>query len=57
MCEGVPVIMLTANAASDAKDYYVAEGFTDFISKPICEETITEMLKKYLPKDKLIDNF
>lgn len=49
--ENAPVIMLTANAVSDAKEYYIGEGFTDFISKPISEETITGMLANYLPED------
>lgn len=50
-CDGVPVIMLTANAVSSAKEFYVKEGFNDFISKPISEESITTMLFKYLPKE------
>ena len=53
-CEKSKVIMLTANAASDAKDYYLREGFTDFMSKPISESAITSMLKKYLPAEKII---
>lgn len=51
MCKGVPVIMLTANAVSNAKDFYISEGFSDFITKPICEESITSMLENYLPKE------
>ena len=55
-CINSPVIMLTANASNDARDYYIGEGFTDFISKPISEESITKMLRQYLPKDKIIVN-
>lgn len=55
MSEGSPVIMLTANAANDARDYYLKEGFSDFLSKPITEQAITSMLKKYLPKEKVIE--
>ena len=50
-CKDTPVIMLTANAMSDAKDYYLRQGFTDFIAKPITEQSISRMLLKYLPKD------
>ena len=46
--------MLTANAVSDARDYYLNEGFTDFISKPITEDSITGILEKYLPSDLLV---
>ena len=52
-CKDTPVIMLTANAMSDAKDYYMKQGFTDFISKPITEQSICKMLLKYLPKEKV----
>ncbi len=50
-CKNTPVIMLTANAMSDAKEFYMKEGFTDFISKPITEQSICNMLRKYLPSD------
>lgn len=55
MCEHTPVIMLTANAVNDAKNYYLEEGFDDFISKPISEASITGMVKKYLPKEKILE--
>ena len=55
LCMETPVIMLTANAANDAKEYYLREGFSDFLSKPITEQAITSMLKKYLPADKVIE--
>lgn len=55
LCEGSPVIMLTANAANDAKDFYLREGFSDFLAKPITEQAITGMLRKYLPEDKVIE--
>lgn len=50
----VPVIMLTANAISGAKEEYLKEGFTDYLSKPIREIELENMLKKYLP-DNLIE--
>lgn len=54
-CQDTPIIMLTANAMSDAKDYYLRQGFTDFISKPITEQSICRMLRDYLP-DELVIN-
>ena len=50
-CVGTPVIMLTANAMSDAKDFYLKQGFNDFIAKPITEQSICGMLERYLPAD------
>ena len=46
-----PVIMLTANALSDARDFYLRQGFSDFIAKPITEQSICQMLIKYLPPE------
>ena len=34
-CADTPIIVLTANAVNDAKDYYIELGFDDFLSKPI----------------------
>lgn len=50
----VPVIMLTANAILGAKDEYLAEGFTDYISKPVKKDELEKMVEHYLPKE-LID--
>ena len=52
-CQDTPIIMLTANAMSDAKDFYLRKGFSDFISKPITEQGICSMLLKYLPPEKV----
>ena len=46
-----PVIMLTANAIVGAKEEYLSIGFTDYLTKPIRETALLEMILKYLPKD------
>ena len=46
-----PVIILTANAIVGAREKYLEEGFTDYLSKPIHEDELMEMLRKYLPKE------
>ena len=46
-----PVIMLTANAIVGSRDEYLAAGFTDYLSKPIQEMTLLQMILDYLPKD------
>ncbi len=46
-----PVIMLTANAIMGAREEYLAVGFTDYISKPVREQELNELMIKYLPKD------
>ena len=50
---GVPCIALTANAISGAREYYLMEGFTDYLSKPIESEKLERLLIKYLPADKV----
>jgi signal transduction histidine kinase/CheY-like chemotaxis protein/HPt (histidine-containing phosphotransfer) domain-containing protein len=46
-----PVVMLTANAVVDAKNLYMDEGFSDYITKPMREEVLLATLKKFLPKE------
>ncbi|MCR5503448.1 MAG: response regulator [Lachnospiraceae bacterium] len=50
---GTPVIMLTANAILGAKEEYLQEGFTDYLSKPVNETELVEMVLRYLPKEKV----
>ncbi|MCI8372644.1 MAG: response regulator [Lachnospiraceae bacterium] len=49
-CKDTPVVVLTANAVSGAKENYLAEGFDDFLSKPIVPEKLEAMIKKMLPQ-------
>ena len=46
------VIALTANAVVGAREGYLREGFTDYLSKPIDYGKMEEMIRKYLPKEK-----
>lgn len=40
LCQHTPVIALTANAITGAKEMYLAEGFDAFLSKPINPEKL-----------------
>lgn len=51
----VPVIALTANAISGSKEVYLNAGFNDYLSKPVREEALLGMLRKYL-RGELIEN-
>ena len=48
-----PIICLTADAVSGAKARYLAEGFTDYLSKPIEGAALEAALIKYLPPEKV----
>lgn len=44
----VPVVALTANALNGAKDAYLKEGFADYLSKPMEQDEVEAVLKKFL---------
>ncbi len=46
-------VCLTANAISGAREKYIAEGFDNYLTKPINPDKLEEMLLEYLPKEKL----
>ena len=49
-----PVICLTANAISGAREKYLAEGFDNYLTKPIDSVKLEEMLLEYLPPEKVL---
>ncbi|MEE3468015.1 MAG: ATP-binding protein [Eubacterium sp.] len=51
--EETPVIMLTANVVAGAKENYLREGFTDYLTKPIRQSDLKQMLIDYLPLHKV----
>ncbi|MBE5889432.1 MAG: response regulator [Lachnospiraceae bacterium] len=48
-----PVIALTANAVSGAREKYLEAGFSDYLSKPIVGRDLEKLLMRWLPQDKL----
>ena len=48
-----PVICLTADVVQGAKERYLSEGFTDYLSKPVEGVQLEAMLRKHLPEDKV----
>lgn len=48
-----PVICLTADAIRGARERYMNEGFTDYLTKPVEGRLLEKMLMTYLPEDKV----
>lgn len=51
--EEIPIIALTANAAVGGREEFKSLGFSDYISKPIEVQKLGEVLKEYLPAEKI----
>jgi signal transduction histidine kinase/CheY-like chemotaxis protein/HPt (histidine-containing phosphotransfer) domain-containing protein len=58
-----PIIAMTANAVSGDREDFLAQGMSDYISKPITYNSITDMIKKWIfmdlgvkPKKQIIKN-
>ncbi|MBR1742622.1 MAG: response regulator [Lachnospiraceae bacterium] len=54
LCQKTPVIVLTANAISGAREMYMDEGFQDYLPKPLDPDRLEEILMRELPKEKVV---
>ncbi len=48
-----PVICLTANASSTAREEYIGAGFRDYLSKPIMMKELEELLFNHIQPEKI----
>ncbi|MBO4904349.1 MAG: response regulator [Lachnospiraceae bacterium] len=56
LCDETPVVALTADAILGARDTYIREGFTDYLSKPVMYNELEALLKKYIDKSKFVSS-
>jgi signal transduction histidine kinase/DNA-binding response OmpR family regulator/HPt (histidine-containing phosphotransfer) domain-containing protein len=49
----VPIVALTANAVAGAREFFLASGLNDFISKPIESPYLNNALFRWLPREKI----
>ena len=50
----VPIIALTANAVNGAREMFLANGFNDFLPKPIETAMLDRMLRAWIPQEYVI---
>ena len=50
-----PIIVLTANAVAGAREKFIEEGFSDYISKPVNAVALETMIRYYLKEDLIIE--
>lgn len=53
-CKDTPVVMVTANATNDSRDWYIMKGFSDFLLMPVNEKQLCKMLYKFLPENLIV---
>ena len=51
--KSVPIVALTADALKESRDKFLAEGFTDYLAKPVNGDRLEEMIIHFLPKNKI----
>jgi signal transduction histidine kinase/HPt (histidine-containing phosphotransfer) domain-containing protein len=54
--ENLPIIALTANAVQGAREMFLANGFNEFLSKPIDTGELVRILEDWLPLEKVVIN-
>lgn len=50
----IPVIAFTANAVKESRDLLLKEGMDDFLAKPLKNADLEAALRKWLPKEKIV---
>ncbi|MDR2500533.1 MAG: response regulator [Treponema sp.] len=52
--QGLPIIAFTANAIMGMRELFLAQGFNDYLSKPIDTANLEALLNAWLPAGKLL---
>ncbi len=50
-----PIIAVTANVMEDARILFTEAGMNDFVAKPVEARKLITVVKKWLPKDKIVE--
>lgn len=52
--QNVPIVALTANAVAGSRENLLAQGFNDFMEKPIERSVLERVLKRQIPEEKIV---
>ena len=50
----IPIVALTANALTGMKEFYLEQGFQDYITKPVNPQLLNEAIDRLIPEHKKI---
>lgn len=50
----LPIIAFTANVVSGVEEYFLKEGLNDFLAKPLEMTDVSQKLRKWLPREKVL---
>jgi len=50
----LPIVALSANATTEARELFAASGFSDFVAKPIKMNELCACIRKWLPKELIV---
>jgi HPt (histidine-containing phosphotransfer) domain-containing protein len=53
--QGIPIIVLTANAIAGMREMFLEMGFNDYLSKPIDIAKLDEVIARWVPKEKQVE--
>ena len=51
----VTIIALTADAVAGVRERLLASGMDDYVSKPIQTQDLYQVIRKYLPENKMVE--
>jgi len=52
--KNLPIVALTANATTEARENFRKNGLSDFVAKPIKVKEICKCIRKWLPEEKVL---